>query len=1054
MEKRRTLTIVAHFSVLIIFILALILLIQNPQLTGYITFESQPDSAEGKDSYIRNETSSNFGAATTLKIGKTAAGQEMRALLEFNVSSIPSENTVTSAVIQVYLALSSNENSTTILVKRVTREWNESELTWGNRKDATPWFNPGADYDSTTYDSVVLTNQTGYYNFTITTLVQEWIDGTYDNYGIILIAQSPQDNEIKEISSSDYGTSSQRPMIIIEHQLNAPPEIVNISTNSDLPNPKKPGENVTISVNWSDLDSSETRIFVCNSTDISVNGCGGGHLCNTTLSSNNPSSCSYTISETDNRTETFYVKACDANNCSEANESFFMMNHLPSIIIEQPNGGETLNQSQGSYSVEFTASDSDSDSLFANLYYGETPNSTNYTIADNINLSVYCSDTDSDTSTPNACTYPWDTSGIFGTFYMTIIINDTYHISNDTSDDTFDVVSLEDTINPNITAQWIESGRIFSGKTHQIYANASDENIYLVWAELNYSSQNLTMYNETSETYNVTFTAPAVGTYQFRVYAQDIIGNINNSMPWTEFTVEKPITSSQLISTTSTALPFSTIKVSAEINNSDSLNELYAYLNVPSGFTFQSNYPQNNYSGNSSYNESKTIDWFLSTPLSESSYQLNVTFTDQYSNTWETNNTNIIVTSSVGSGYSIEMTGYPEVETNSEYFVKSFFKSAGLLTDPDSIYISIYDSLGSLVVGPAAMSQVITGEYNYSYTVGTSANEGQWETIINATQSSTSYFVHEFWKVIGGPFDLRDIEIIDSSIDNLTIQVTAENTGGANKDLITVWNLTREDTSASLDSGSDTFLVPANSEVNYTITPSTSYVGQVRVTFLGTYSGTEKIGAYEIFSTTSGEGGSSEPPSETGGSSGGGGGGGADAPSTNETQEKTTSNLEINSFEEKIYLSKDVEKKVTLEIENKGSEKITGINILLVDIPSSYYKIENEISDLDPYEKHFYEISFNIPDIFIEKEFYYEIEFSSGSLSKKGTLTMVTIKEFILIELQKLKERSEKLQREVTDEGILEKLDSCDNIILEIEEDTGSESFIEARDKFFYCYHC
>ena len=107
------------------------------------------------------------------------------------------------------------------------------------------------------------------------------------------------------------------------------------------------------------------------------------------------------------------------------------------------------------------------------------------------------------------------------------------------------------------------------------------------------------------------------------------------------------------------------------------------------------------------------------------------------------------------------------------------------------------------------MTQESTGQHNYTYTVGASATEGQWESIINATISSTSYFANHFWKVVGGPFDVRNITVLNSSVNNLIINITTENTGGANKDLTLEWNLTVESNGTLLDSGADTFMVPA-----------------------------------------------------------------------------------------------------------------------------------------------------------------------------------------------------------------------------------------------------
>ena len=117
-------------------------------------------------------------------------------------------------------------------------------------------------------------------------------------------------------------------------------------------------------------------------------------------------------------------------------------------------------------------------------------------------------------------------------------------------------------------------------------------------------------------------------------------------------------------------------------------------------------------------------------------------------------------------------------------------------------------------------------------------------------------------------FDIRDITILDSIIPDLSIVCTVENAGGVASDITVSWTLTRVDTSALLDSGSDTFAVPAGSERIYLIYPSTSYVGTVDIFFVGA-----GASASEEFSTSE----------VADGGGGGGGGGGTSPPSARDT---------------------------------------------------------------------------------------------------------------------------------------------------------------------------
>jgi hypothetical protein len=107
-------------------------------------------------------------------------------------------------------------------------------------------------------------------------------------------------------------------------------------------------------------------------------------------------------------------------------------------------------------------------------------------------------------------------------------------------------------------------------------------------------------------------------------------------------------------------------------------------------------------------------------------------------------------------------------------------------------------------------------------------------------------------------FDIKNIVIVDNVIPALEINVDVENTGALATDITVTWTLTREDTGVILDTGADTFAVPAFSTVVYTVYPITTYVGQVRITFTGA-----SASAFSIFNTASpptGGGGVVTPP--------------------------------------------------------------------------------------------------------------------------------------------------------------------------------------------------
>jgi hypothetical protein len=964
-------------------------------------------------------------------------------LLEFNISSIPPSNTILSAKLQVNVSYSSNETNITIALYRMTSSWTELEATWSNATSSQLWNTVGGDYDNQIIDSIQVSNQSRLYNFTITTLVRGWVNGSYPNYGIILISPDADAGNRKGIDSSNSASSSARPKLVIDYTENAPPSIINISTDSNLTNLKEIGEQVNFNISWNDLEGDNAMAYICNSSSISFgSGCGGKTFCSTSLSFANPIQCSYTVTSSENKTTSFFTAVCDSYNCSDANQSYFYMNHPPKVLVVQPNGGEVMNQSQGNYLIKFNVSDADNDFLFADIYYGATQNSTTNLIVSDLNLTNYCTDADSKTSTTNNCSYSFDSSGLYGTYYLTIIANDSYSLGNDSSDHSFDIRSILDSTPPNIMAQWTEND-IYSGKMVQIYANITDDNnIGSAWAAINTTPEtNITLLNKSSifpVIYNGSWIAAVDGNYQFKVYAKDIVGNLNDTMLWQTFSIRKPNATAQNAQSPSIALPFHTIKVTGELNANDSLRDVHAYLNIPDGFTFLSNYPQNSLIGNFSAGQIKNATWFLSAPLAEANYILNITYTDYYSNSWNSSNLNLQVTSAIGGGYELDVAGYPEVQAGDNYYAEGHFKQSGVYTTPDSIKVSLYDSTGNLQISSIDMNLKQTGIYNYTYSVPALAATGQWETRVNATKNSISYYARQFWKLVGALFDVRDIVILDTNVSHLNISVTVENKGSAPVDLFLQWNLTRTDTNEELDSALNTIWVGAGESITRYYSPETTYVGPVKITFLGRYSGTETAGAYATFSTTSA---GAVPPTPPGGGGRGGGGGGV-------TGGGITALPDLGiTVDSTIYVAENIPKTVPLKITNTGQTDLTNISLTLNGLDELFYHVSPGTIDLlKKGETKNFDITFSIINMSGEKNFTYTVHTNEITKAESGKIVILNILDYLREEINRLTARIADVGSKITNNNLKTGLKKCEDIITEIKTQMNNEDFIGAKN--------
>jgi hypothetical protein len=165
------------------------------------------------DTYIKADAAtSNFGSDNTFEV-RPDNGADRRGMLRFDLSSIPPNATITSATL--YLYERDNKSGQTTYLYRVTSSWNESTVTWQS------WLSPGGDFDNSVAHFAYLPDQKNcMLTMDITMLVQAWVTGTYDNYGVMLYSIGP--NHILSYSSKENGTLSERPKLNIIYSLPTP----------------------------------------------------------------------------------------------------------------------------------------------------------------------------------------------------------------------------------------------------------------------------------------------------------------------------------------------------------------------------------------------------------------------------------------------------------------------------------------------------------------------------------------------------------------------------------------------------------------------------------------------------------------------------------------------------------------------------------------------------------------------------------------------------------------------------------------------------------------
>ena len=178
-----------------------------------------------QDTYIKlGETGNNFGVSTQLIVDRES-GDLQRALVQFDLSSIPVGAIIHSATLN--MEATAIDGLLNLHVYQVLEGWAEGtangtsdDANWTNRDTGTAWTTAGGYFNGTAIDSIS-TDATGQHSWTITTLVQDWIDGTDANYGVVIASPDGGGNRTVTYDSREGAIA---PELIIHYSIpNEPP---------------------------------------------------------------------------------------------------------------------------------------------------------------------------------------------------------------------------------------------------------------------------------------------------------------------------------------------------------------------------------------------------------------------------------------------------------------------------------------------------------------------------------------------------------------------------------------------------------------------------------------------------------------------------------------------------------------------------------------------------------------------------------------------------------------------------------------------------------------
>jgi len=156
---------------------------------------------------IEREPNSNTGTSGTISL-RSKSGWEWDGLMKFNLSTVPSNATILYAALQAYYYNNKDGNPSghQVNLYRITRDWNEENVTWNTQPSYVTEPSSFAIMPAA-INNWVLWNLTGD--------VQMFCNSSTPHYGWRLMDTSG-DNKISYFHSKDY--SEYHPFLIIEYE--------------------------------------------------------------------------------------------------------------------------------------------------------------------------------------------------------------------------------------------------------------------------------------------------------------------------------------------------------------------------------------------------------------------------------------------------------------------------------------------------------------------------------------------------------------------------------------------------------------------------------------------------------------------------------------------------------------------------------------------------------------------------------------------------------------------------------------------------------------------
>ena len=173
---------------------------------------SEAETFSPTDDAFVDETQKNTSLGTNQYLivrRMSLINARLHTLIRFDLNTIPAGSMINSAKLNLYYWHWNDLNPTgrPLQVHRILTDWSEDTVTWNNQ--------PG--YDATLLDSTPAPGAFGWIEWDVRNGVQDFMDGTYTNYGWQVMDFAPTNNAMIYFRSKEFTDSNFRPYLELEY---------------------------------------------------------------------------------------------------------------------------------------------------------------------------------------------------------------------------------------------------------------------------------------------------------------------------------------------------------------------------------------------------------------------------------------------------------------------------------------------------------------------------------------------------------------------------------------------------------------------------------------------------------------------------------------------------------------------------------------------------------------------------------------------------------------------------------------------------------------------